>query len=687
MKFEPLQSVMARLAPLAAGCAVFWNTATAQAALWEDVTAATIGTTAQWTNKVELADINGDGWVDILFANGRGYASAGGGEANRVFLNPATDAPWAEATTTVMGELKDQTRAIKARDVNGDAIVDIFVANSFQTQSRLILGQSNGTFVDFTSSHLPQGGFSFGDAELGDVDDDGDLDIVLADWGAGNAQSNAGGRTRLWLNDGAGTFTDVTTTQMPDILVRFSWELELIDFDNDFDLDIAVSCKSCSGSLLFRNDGTGTFDEVSSGIPAFSNNYEFEAMHINGDAWLDLVTINDGPNLGEHVLFGNGEGFGDATSTWWTTPANVGADDNAAKFLDYDSDGDADFLVGSLSALDRLLVNTGTKLTLVNKGVFEPNNTPGTLDIGLADLDRDGRLDVVQAQGEVGNETDRVYRGVDLLPDTSVPRVDPAPAAPEFYASTPFVVRARIHDHKSPTMPHDWTSVAVEWAPSGDNPQTQPMQWYGEYLWRAALPISGDSESITYRFCATDAAGNTTCSETFSANNAAQPPADASEPDTTEPDAGEDTAGPDSSDPDSSDPDSSDPDSGALDVGEPDSDEQDVGADTAGPDSAEPDSAEPDAGDDAGTTPNDDTDEPDVAGDVGGGGDDASAPDSGSASDSASGADVAPSPSRGDGGCAGVAPGPLSGAWLGLAVLAALRVRRRAAGGAQFMGS
>jgi hypothetical protein len=36
--------------------------------------------------------------------------------------------------------------------------------------------------------------------------------------------------------------------------VQFSWDLEFVDVDNDFDLDLAVSCKKCSGSFLFVNE-------------------------------------------------------------------------------------------------------------------------------------------------------------------------------------------------------------------------------------------------------------------------------------------------------------------------------------------------------------------------------------------------------------------------------------------------
>jgi hypothetical protein len=56
----------------------------------------------------------------------------------------------------------------------------------------------------------------------------------------------------------------------------------------------------------------------------------------------------------EHVFRNDGKGrFRDATDNWWPDTANVGEDDNVAAFLDVDSDGDADFVIGSLSGPDR----------------------------------------------------------------------------------------------------------------------------------------------------------------------------------------------------------------------------------------------------------------------------------------------------------------------------------------------
>ena len=59
----------------------------AQHLLWEDVTDRVLPETAEWTNYVELADVDGDGRVDLLFANGGNYSEPGEPEPNRVFLN------------------------------------------------------------------------------------------------------------------------------------------------------------------------------------------------------------------------------------------------------------------------------------------------------------------------------------------------------------------------------------------------------------------------------------------------------------------------------------------------------------------------------------------------------------------------------------------------------------------------
>jgi hypothetical protein len=480
--------------------------------LWVDKTKSTIGTTYGYTNRVELADINGDDLVDVLFANGGKYDMPGKPDYSKVFLNQGPDQSFQGATHQILPKAM-LARVIKVRDVNADGSPDILVGTTYQTQSQLYLGDGSGEFTNVTSTHLPEIKASVGDLEFGDVDGDGDLDAVLADWGKESPLFSKG-RTMLWLNDGTGHFINATASRMPEVLVEFSWELELVDVDNDYDLDIMVSCKICDGSYLFENDGKGTFTDVTTKrrLPQFANNYDFEAMDVNGDAYLDVVTINDGPSSQEHLYINDREGgFSNETSRFWPDSENVGYDDNVARFLDFDSDGDADLLIGSLTDPDRLLANDGTgKLKLLNP--IEPilGDTFGTLDIVLADLDGDCRLDVVQAQGETPTSfNEKVHLGNKIQPDTAPPVITQVEKVSASGTGRPTQVRARVHDNKSPTMPHDWRSVVLRWSADGQTRQ-RSMQWYGEYLWRGMIdePHTGD---FSYKVCATDAAGNEAC--------------------------------------------------------------------------------------------------------------------------------------------------------------------------------
>ncbi len=479
----------------------------AHAAPWEDATAETIGMTSEWSNKVELADIDGDGLVDILLANGAGYSSPDGPELSRAFLNKGPGMQFEDVGPAVFGD-PAQTRVLKVRDVDNDGAPDIFMGNSFGEPSRLYLGDGMGGYTH-APDQLPAVTPSVGDLELGDVDGDGDLDVVLADWGPGDA-GGEGGVTQLWLGDGAGSFTDATATNMPNIKVSWSWELEFADVDNDHDLDVLVSCKTCSGSFLFNNDGAGVFTDASDKLPQFANNYEFEPIDLTGDGFVDLITINDGPMAREHILVGDGMGgFTDATADLWPDDANVAGDDNMVAYLDYESDGDADFVVcGLFGNDDRLLLNDGSgHLTLV-PDAFMPANSSGSLGVAVADLNNDKKLDVAFSEGESQQDADRVFLGVDIAEDSAAPKI----SLVDLDTSDGTLIRARVHDNKTPVMPHDFTEVVVRFVDADDGMTSLPMTWYGEALWRLEtdeVPV----DSAYFQICATDAAGNSTCDD------------------------------------------------------------------------------------------------------------------------------------------------------------------------------
>jgi hypothetical protein len=68
------------------------------------------------------------------------------------------------------------------------------------------------------------------------------------------------------------------------------------------------------------------------------------------------------------------------------------------------------------------------------------------------------------------------------------------------------LVRARVHDRKSPTPDAEWQSVEARYD-VGSERRSTPMTWYGGYLWRAVVPADAGAIEV----CATDARGNAAC--------------------------------------------------------------------------------------------------------------------------------------------------------------------------------
>jgi hypothetical protein len=115
---------------------------------------------------------------------------------------------------------------------------------------------------------------------------------------------------------------------------------------------------------------------------------------------------------------------------------------------------------------------------------------------------------VVQAQGE-SVWPEKVLLGKNIKADTAPPVITQVEEVSTSGSDRSIKIRARVHDDKSPTKPHDWRSVMLRWSTEGQTHQ-RPMQWYGEYLWRGIIdePPAGD---FSYEVYATDAAGNAAC--------------------------------------------------------------------------------------------------------------------------------------------------------------------------------
>jgi len=457
-----------------------------------------------YTNQCTAVDIDGDGDLDIVWANGQGYSSQGAALPVRIYVNNGVGV-FADETATRAAGITGWYRGVEAGDIDRDGDWDLVLANDFNKRPQLLVNDGTGRYTDETTSRLPAFTMSSARAQFGDVDADGDLDLAFCNNGTTRFGS---GQPRLYLNDGAGVFSDATSL-LPAGNVSQQMDILFLDVDNDLDLDLFLATRASAPnqSRLWKNNGAGRFT-VQSGIPNDSAAYSYDAGDMDGDGDLDLIGINAGTSNGELLLRNNGDG------TSWTNVSsqispNPSVDDNDSRFVDLDMDGDLDLVIGSLGARDRIYLNNGS-------GSFTENTTlmaavsDATIDIKVADFDNDGRFDIVTAQGESGAFQNRIYMNVSGPADDRAPRViameqvqPDAGARPQ-----PHAVRASIWDDMTSDRGFHDRGVSLRWIVDGGAEQSAPMAWIGNNMWRGVIPAAPASAAVRYWISAIDWAGN-----------------------------------------------------------------------------------------------------------------------------------------------------------------------------------
>ncbi len=204
-----------------------------------EVTASRMPPRSGQTTDLELVDVDGDGDLDLVEVN---YHDSSG-----LLLNDGagtfTAAPRGNFPTDA-----DRSRCAVAFDVDGDGDRDLLFGN-YSQPARLYLNDGIGRFTDVSMSRLPAVSFLCYDVVAIDVEGDGDSDAVFVDFG---------GDPHLFLNDGAGRFTEATQGNLPTTL---SGELaHAIDWDGDGDVDLVAGDRN--GLSVLDNDGQGRFTEL-----------------------------------------------------------------------------------------------------------------------------------------------------------------------------------------------------------------------------------------------------------------------------------------------------------------------------------------------------------------------------------------------------------------------------------------
>ncbi|MDD3627216.1 MAG: VCBS repeat-containing protein, partial [bacterium] len=138
-------------------------------------------------------------------------------------------------------------------DIDNDGDLDLILAGSTGSDRFSGIYQNNGTgsFSEINAGTLTA--VSYSSIALGDIDNDGDLDLVLT------GVSNLGAISKIYQNDGTGLFTEIN----PGILTGVSSSsIALGDIDNDGDLDLILTGGPGKNSMIYQNDGLGNFIEI-----------------------------------------------------------------------------------------------------------------------------------------------------------------------------------------------------------------------------------------------------------------------------------------------------------------------------------------------------------------------------------------------------------------------------------------
>ncbi|KQT13097.1 hypothetical protein ASG40_19865 [Methylobacterium sp. Leaf399] len=368
-------------------------------------------------NSVTVADVNGDGHLDILAANyGSNSVSVRLGDGKGTFSG-VTDVPVGSGPISVT-----------VADVNADGKLDILTANNSTNTVSVRLGDGTGTFSGTTDVMVGPNPYS---VTVADVNGDGKLDILAA-----NFSSNS---ISVRLGDGDGNFSGGTTV----LVGSRPTSVTVADVNGDGKLDILAANAGSNSVSVRLGDEAGTFSGGSN-VLVGSGPVSVAVADVNGDGKLDILTANQGSDTVSVRL-------GDGTGTFsGETDVSVGSAPTSVAVADVNGDG----------KLDILTANNGSGTVSVRLGDGAGAFSGGTevavgsfpTSVAVADVNGDGKLDIVAANS--GSSSNSV--SVVLNTSTDTLAFDTASVT----ASTSGAATGRAIDATAPALTGTQTALA-----------------------------------------------------------------------------------------------------------------------------------------------------------------------------------------------------------------------------------
>jgi len=251
------------------------------------------------------ADIDDDGDLDLV-SGGPALEPA---EPNLVYRNDGGQ--FVRVTDTPIANGASNPGAVLWADVDNDGDQDFFVANSDISRmsglsagasetSQLYRNEGGWRFTRTAGQGFDEAAYPSLGAAFGDIDNDGDLDLLLAAQPGGDLPNGQHRRFRnqIFRNDGAGAFTRDASFSSPEFSDLASGGV-FADFDQDGDLDLIVAGFN-AGIFLYANDGAAGFtpvmDAALTGL--VTSHASMASGDIDGDGDLDVVVANWGDTPG-----------------------------------------------------------------------------------------------------------------------------------------------------------------------------------------------------------------------------------------------------------------------------------------------------------------------------------------------------------------------------------------------------